>query len=102
MVAPGVAEVVAADAALAWATVPAGLVIESGEENFGSVVACAEAASYRLIAPELFAHISRYSSSVWAIAGRLIPNRLVANNCASRVLLALTEATGTTDERAEL
>ena len=76
--------------------------IDSGEANFGSVVACAEAASYRLIAPELFAHMSLYSSSVSAMAGRLIPNRLVANNCASRVLLALTEATGTTDERAEL
>ena len=39
-----VVEVVADDTALAWAANPAGLAIAAGDENSGSVVACAEAA----------------------------------------------------------
>jgi hypothetical protein len=37
-------EVVAADTALDCLAVPTGLVVEDGEENCGSVLACAEAA----------------------------------------------------------
>ncbi len=43
-----------------------------------------------------------YRASVSAIAARFLPNRLVASNCASRILLALTSEGRTTAETAEL
>ncbi len=48
------------------------------------------------MAAELFTHMPSYWASVSAMAARFRPSRLVANNCASAIRLALTSEGCTT------
>ncbi|CPR11966.1 hypothetical protein BN971_03259 [Mycobacterium bohemicum DSM 44277] len=92
----GVGEAAAACTAATWVAVPAGSTIGGGGENCCGTTALADVAAYRYIAAALLTHMAMYSASVSAIAGRLIPKKLVASRTASRARLAATTAGCTT------